>query len=266
MGWPVSEIPHSTIAHSRLGASSMYRWKACPKSVQMCKNLPPEEPNPWAEEGSKAHDLAEQVLVFGADIEDIRSAEMREAVKLYCNTVLDDYLCRQTNPKDGKPDRFEDLWIEKQLDLSKIYPGCFGTADAIIWDRKPRILYVLDFKYGTDPVDPVENLQMLYYALGAMHTLNLNPTEVELAIIQPRVKRKRKISRWRTDIIRLMDFESELVEAAKRTEDPNAPLVAGRHCYWCRAKKTCPALLRMNVQAAETAFKEFDQTTIDDLL
>lgn len=227
--------------HSKLGASSMHRWTACPGSVRLCSTIP-YSTNVWAEEGTKAHFLAEQAFK-GADLHKLcpNNVVMREAVELYVDTVMGDYTARKTNPRGGKPDHLEHLWIEKKFDLSAVYPKCFGTADATLWDEKPRILRVYDLKYGTDPVDAKDNVQELYYALGALKTLELPAKDIELVIVQPRARRKKKVDRWMTDIVRLMDFEEELIEACKRTEPKNAPLVVGRHCYWCPAKSSCQA-------------------------
>ena len=47
--------------HAKLSASAAARWLACPPSVVLTQGMK-EEPSPYAEEGSKAHDIAEKKL------------------------------------------------------------------------------------------------------------------------------------------------------------------------------------------------------------
>jgi hypothetical protein len=54
--------------------------------------------------------------------------------------------------------------------------------------------------------------------------------------------------------MQLMDFVADLVEAVKKTEDPNAPLKAGDWCKFCPAAGTCPALAASAVSAAQAEF------------
>lgn len=51
-------------AHAQLGPSGASRWMACPGSVRLSAGLP-DESSPFAEEGTKAHELAEICLKQG---------------------------------------------------------------------------------------------------------------------------------------------------------------------------------------------------------
>src|SRR6185437_6556623 len=74
--------------------------------------------------------------------------------------------------------------------------------------------------------------------------------DVELVIIQPRMDHvDGQVRRWRTDALTLLDWAETFAEGAKRTEDPDAPLVTGDHCRWCKAQGICPKI----AEAAEIA-------------
>lgn len=236
-------------AHSILGASSYYRWKACPGSVRLCRDLPSTS-SVYAEEGTRAHAMAERALHgygFPAEITD----EMEEAVLLYVQTICDDYNdLRTRHPLD-------ELFIEHRFDLSMVHVGMFGTADAVSWHEGLRLLRVYDFKYGKGHVVEVErNEQLMYYALGALLTLPFKPETIELVVVQPRAKHKKgPVRRWRADVMEYLDFQADLAQAARATEAADAPLCEGRHCYFCPARTgVCPLHQEKTLAKAQAEF------------
>ena len=54
--------------------------------------------------------------------------------------------------------------------------------------------------------------------------------------------------------IDLIDFAADIYYAAKRTEDPDAPLVPGDHCRFCPGAGTCPAIHKKALALAKTEF------------
>ena len=94
-------MPNAKV-HSALGASSSYRWLACPGSVRLSVGLPTVS-SVYAEEGTAAHSLGETCLKHNRDPRrhvsklipvngheyDV-TEEMAEAVKLYVDTVRAD--------------------------------------------------------------------------------------------------------------------------------------------------------------------------------
>lgn len=243
-------------AHSRIGASSMYRWANCPGSVSRCRDIP-RQSSFAAAEGTVAHRIGETRLrgaknlkaglVQPCDGHDVEiTQEMLDAVELYRQTVKDEML-----PGDK-------LHVEVQLKLEQIHPDLFGTADAVIWCPGRKELTVIDFKYGAGvAVEVQNNSQLKYYALGALLTLGYKAKTVTSMIVQPRCPHPdgpvRKVS---FDAIDLLDFAADVADAVKRTEDPNAPLKVGPWCQFCPAAAICPAQ-KENVQAI--ARVTFDQ-------
>lgn len=234
---PVAKKPK----HSPIGASSASRWIACPGSVRLSKNAPKFESS-YAIEGTLAHEIAGDILL-GKKIKS-PSDEMLAHVLNYVDFVKAE--------AEGN-----DLYVEKGFDLSDtLYPGLYGTSDAVVFDRASKVLKVIDFKYGAGvAVSAENNTQLKYYALGAMYSLNLPADKVELIIYQPRAMGE-TVKRWMTDVITLMDFGAELIEYAKRTNDPDASLKSGDHCRFCPAATQCPELERKALDVAVADFSE----------
>lgn len=163
------------------------------------------------------------------------------------------------------------LLVEHRFDLSSIYPGCFGTADAVVWNPNTRLLTVTDLKYGAGiPVEVENNVQLLYYALGALVSLKFPAKEVEIVVVQPRCPHSAgPVRRWRISAVDLLEFEANLVGYAKATEAPDAPLVPGDHCQFCRAEATCPALKEVATALAVRDFspaKAYDPQDLGEVL
>lgn len=161
-------------------------------------------------------------------------ANMIDAVQLYLDVVRE--IAEES-------DEFE---VEQRMDIDDIVKGVFGTGDAIAYRETPtRRVTIADYKHGQGvPVDVKENEQLLSYALGVLKRFhNRGVDEVELVIVQPRAPhRDGPVRRWTTDVVGLYEHAMTLQDAELLTREPNAPLVAGSHCKFCRAAAICPAL------------------------
>lgn len=245
--------------HSILGASSAYRWLACPGSVRLSAGMP-KSTSIYAAEGTAAHELAEMLLrdgrnaaeMIGAIIEVEGSAftvteEMAEAVQMYLDVVRGD-LAAEGGGKNA-------LRIEHPFKLDWLYEGMFGTNDSTIFGR--NIIRVYDFKYGAGVVvDAEDNVQMMYYALGAIHDTSYK--EVELVVVQPRATHSDgPCRRFRLSAASLSRWANEvLVPGARATENPDALLSFGEHCRFCPAIARCPLQKDRAYEVAKQAFSE----------
>lgn len=245
-------------AHSKLGASSMHRWSECPGSVRLSAGLESTS-SFYAAEGSAAHDIAAQCLEsdddagsfigldwahdeYGAGI----TEEMCEAVQVYLDAVRGDAI--NCEP----PYRL----IEHKFHLEELHPQLFGTADCVqVWPGT-KFMRVYDYKHGAGvAVDVDNNVQLKYYALGALLSYKKPITDVELVIVQPRCPHEGgQVRRYRFKAVELLDFEADLMDAVRRTEDPNAPLKLGDHCHWCPAAALCPEAKSRAQEAARMEF------------
>lgn len=154
--------------------------------------------------------------------------------------------------------KFDWVKLEHAFDMSHLYPGLFGTCDAVAYRMKDRLLRVVDYKHGSGHYVEVEgNEQLQYYALGALLTIpGLKVDWVELVIVQPRCPRKDGvIHNWKIPMTDMIDFAMSLLQKARATEDPNAPLKEGSWCWFCPAVGFCPAQHEKRIGKAQEQFK-----------
>lgn len=221
----------------------MSRWSQCPGSVRLSQGIESRSSS-YAEEGTRAHAVAEQVLKGNGYPPDT-DPEMQEAVQVYIDTV------------DGDWNGNCLLEVECRFNLDNIHKGLFGTSDAVIYDKKEKLLRVYDYKHGQGiAVEVPNNPQLLYYGLGALLSLGYPCKEVELVIVQPRCPHPDgPVRRWRIPAVELVDFAADLVQYAKATEAPDAPLKPGDWCRFCPAAASCPALKQLAQEQARQEFR-----------
>jgi len=238
-------IDHANRAHAALGASSCYRWTACPGSVRLSAGIESKS-SAYAEEGTAAHQLCEICLRNGQDaIEWVDrklpakygavfvTAEMAEAAQIYVDYIRAHILAGDV------------VQIEQRFDLSALGVGTpmFGTADAVVYIPDYRKLIVVDFKYGAGlAVEAEGNPQLRYYALGSLLSMpDAAVDTIDVVVVQPRAHHWQGPIRSETiTAYDLSEWSAELVSAAKRTMDTDAPLAVGSHCTFCPAYAICP--------------------------
>ena len=225
----------------------------CPGSVRLSAGIESQE-SEWAIEGTKAHQLAADILENKPFVSS--DEETMEAVYVYVNYI-----------KELKKLSGATCWIEKRFDLTKYYPRLYGTADCVVYNGVTRHLTVVDYKHGAGvPVEVENNSQLMYYGLGAMDSLSLPVKTLELVIVQPRCfHADGQIRSWLTTGGRVLDFLGDLIDDAKATEAPNAPLNPGDHCRWCPAQAKCPALKDRALVAARKAFTSVEAYEPEEL-
>lgn len=249
--------------HSPIGASGMKRWKNCPGSVRLSRDVP-KYSSAYAEEGTQAHELAEAILVAKRDRKPLPDMmeyedEMIEAVGIY----VDHMIALQ------RPGCIQ--LYEHKFHLKKIHQDLFGTSDGVTYYPDQELLIISDLKYGAGVyVDVVKNEQLMYYATGAVLTLGFTVRRVRIEIIQPRINTAEAIRPWECDIFDILEFADQLREYALKTEDPNAPLAAGDWCKWCPAAPVCPLLKQQARALAQRVFaptkKDIDYNELADTL
>jgi hypothetical protein len=244
-------------AHASLGASTSHRWMACPGSIRMSDGIPNIE-TPYAKEGTVAHAVAERCLTNRADPHTLvgvnwDGVEVTEDMTEFVGIFVD--YCRKLMETATKH------WIEYRFSLARLNPpeAMFGTSDFDAYDAAARRLTVVDLKYGQGVVvEAKENEQLRYYALGVALDLGAQGfeiEEVEMVIVQPRAPHPDGIVRSETiSVLELVEWAGVLLDAARATQDPNAPLVAGSHCRFCPAAAVCPERLRHAQALAQLEF------------
>ena len=244
--------------HSRIGASGAERWLNCPGSVRMQHGLP-DSSSEVADEGTAAHELAEKVLVSGAefvsefqgmkikvgDREFVVDDEMVEGVQLYVDTVRADH--KALTPGVMR-------YVEKSFHLKHLHDELYGTNDASL-AQTFGLLQVYDLKYGKGVLVEVEdNPQLKMYALGALKGGTCE--EVEIVIVQPRAPHSDgPVRRWRISVDDLLAWGDKVLgPGAHIATGADAPLAWGKWCKWCKAKVNCSEVKAHASALARVAF------------
>lgn len=233
---------HSERKHSKFAASAATRWFACPGSIALSEGIP-DKPSPYAEEGTRAHELLEK-MVKGETVESNATNEM-----FYNCVRVKDFLralCGQ------HPDA--DFLIEERVSLGFIHPEAYGTLDYAIVDYFGT-LHILDFKYGMSFVSPLENLQFLFYALAVAHSHHWNFKSVRMWTLQPRVKNcDDGFPFWEIPIGELRKRIDVFEKAISDVNNFPNKYVEGEHCRWCRAQSICPEKQGKKFEKAKSIF------------
>ena len=251
---------HENRAHALLSASGSHRWMACPPSARLeecCQNKESDA----AKEGTVAHELCELKVKVQLG-EDVSMSEY-EAIKenpLFtkemdaCTNIYADYCIDTAKEENGL------TLIEVELDLSSYIPEGFGTVDCVIVSEKT--LHVIDFKYGRGvEVSPVENSQLMIYALGAydLYSSFYDFENVKLTIVQPRLSAEPKT--WECDVQHLLNFAEKLKPIADLAFKGGGEFAPSEHtCLFCKVKYTCRA--RADKNLATMFLQEKDPYTL----
>lgn len=238
-------------AHAKYSPSASSRLLACPLSISLSEQAPPQPESPYAAEGTVAHAHCEEALLhYGAGIPAIEDREMRGAVQDYydyINPLLD--IC-------------EAYGIEEKAVANDEW---FGTVDCYV--RYDGTLEIIDFKYGAGVVvSPDNNKQLMTYAgliLGDPEhdVVAADVDRIMLTIIQPRGAGD-AIQSWECAIEDIEKHMDAMMLAMEKAEKPNPEGSMGEHCRWCNAKLICPV-----IKAAETGVRDWDSRDLsaDDL-
>ena len=261
------------IAHASFGASNSKRRMACPGSLKAEERFP-DESSPFAELGTAAHELGEHCLenniedvalcIGGSFNDHIVDDNMATAVQTYVNFV------RATEAEEAPAL----LRLEQRFSLEDLDPPMpmFGTSDCTIYGKETGNLWIIDYKHGQGvAVDVEDNAQLKYYALGAVLKIgNKAPiNQVHTAIVQPRAShRDGSIRTYSYTKDEILDFGTDLIDAAHAALAPDAPLIAGDHCKFCKAAGVCSALRSNALAVAQDEFgviKSVDDLTPEEI-
>lgn len=245
--------------HAKLSPSSAERWMQCPGSVPLSEGMP-DRTSKAAEEGTRAHKMAETILLTGSVAHHDEDPEMEKHVLTYTDYVHN--LFREIT--DGSK------WIEHKIAVTD---QLWGTADALVWDATSQTLHVIDLKYGSGKVVEVRgNMQLRIYALAALLTMKLKAKTVVATIVQPRAFHEDgAIRSVEFDALDLMEFHGELMDGVARVNDawdaylgyPNFELdpflnPSANACRWCLAAPKCPKVKELAQVNAKSVFTKAD--------
>ena len=248
-------------AHSLIGASSMARLIACPASFALSQQVYAAGVNAnsggggssiYAATGTVAHSLAEEALTDGYD----PASQLGETVQVDGHDVtVDADMVAAVNVYVAEVQRRTTgaSWsaLETRVCLDDYWPAgtgpavsAFGTADLIAYHGTTLHLDVLDYKNGAGVfVDVTDNPQLMYYAAGALREVPGPVVTIDLTIVQPNVRGAEKVRTYRTTALDvLMWVDDVLKPTVVEAMTPGARIFAGKHCRFCPARASCPAL------------------------
>ena len=234
--------------HHPLGASGAYRWINCPGSVRV-SDLYPQGSTIYADEGSLAHECAEQLIKTGkvtkkhrdkvdkfyADHPELGAGSADQMIR-----SLEDYVAfvDETAKDQLKIDAAMQLMTEQRVDLDPWIPGGFGTSDVVI--IRSGYLHIIDLKYGKGvQVSAEDNPQLRLYALGSLEALDAvyEVDTVAMTIYQPRLDNVSTDMMLAEDLYKWGD---EIIKpAAKAAIEEDASFMAGDWCMFCPARRDC---------------------------
>lgn len=243
--------------HARFAPSGAHRWLRCLGSVDLEAQFP-DTSSAYAEEGTKAHEMLSDMLMFKYP-DETADPDMVDFITLVAMNIQ--------KAAEGKT-----MLIEQKIDFSHVVgiPDQFGTADVVILGDDT--LEIHDLKYGMGvPVVAKENEQLGIYALGALKQYDVfgDFKRVRLVIHMPRLE---YVSAWDEDpddptklgqpVERFYIFGDKVKMATDRIRAGNAPFNPGeKQCRFCKAKHGCEAL-KMSVY--ETVGAGFDVVDHED--
>ena len=212
----------------------------CSGSVALCDHFP-DTPSFSAAEGTFAHLIREKCLSENLNASDLIGHE----------ATIDDWTF-EWSADDCDLMQFGIDWIREQpgrkmyeykVDLGAWMPGQFGTLDTAIIHED--LMTCFDLKWGRGvTVHAENNRQLMLYAAGLWSELpeRNNIKRVRIIIDQPRGQGG-TWREWTCSIDDILRFAEEAAVAARRTEDPDAPLVVTpKGCQFCpvAANAACP--------------------------
>ena len=236
-----------------LGGSSAERRYHCAASYNLEEGMPSLPGSAAATRGTALHEAAARCVKAGTSVTDAAEMigwECEQTGYTLLHSDVTDYLQPALEAFYVLLDEqdVDNVVLERMIDFNTAsdfgVPDAIGTADVIgVSADKTRVL-VVDWKFGHHPVSAEFNLQLAFYAYGALFlAVNWETFEscegITVAIIQP--------SGREPCIPSVYDFTAlELIEIAKvweknYVERKDTEPVKGKWCHWCKAKPICSA-------------------------
>jgi hypothetical protein len=224
--------------HVRFGGSSIHRVMECPASVPRQETIPYRTTSDAATRGSALHNLAEHCFVnecapdpFIGKVDQPTGYQFNERDLEHVQMALDavEEVCTGLELFDY----VTEIFVSYDEDVG-------GSADIIAWND--TIVAVLDYKFGSDPVDVRSNPQALFYAGAALADKKtqsfIKGKRIVIGIIQPAVMRSPQL--YEVPVKELVAFTRKMHGAIKLARGDVPPARAGDHCKYCAFAPHCP--------------------------
>lgn len=135
-----------------------------------------------------------------------------------------------------------------------------GVADCVIFNPEEKKAYVIDWKFGYNPVKKVaENIQVASYAAGVMQRFGVSSCKV--FVFQPRIQSKSSYTF--TNSVAIIANIKSIIKWAQCRDLVLRPSESA--CRYCRARINCPAF-RLNFQRMSACKPDYDLSDIPTLV
>lgn len=282
--------------HARLGPSN-HRWPHCPGSVREEANYP-DIPGEAAIDGTGSHLLLEMCMennvpavqydqqIIGANHPDHPGGWLVGIERVNRVQMCLDYITRRVNElKTQYPGSVVTVEAESKADPGGMFGrrDWWGTCDITITcighEGDVVFIEVCDYKDGRGWVNAKDNSQLLSYLAGKMRKYvasgpdwvrPFRPDKVKncrMSIVQPKTN---PVVRYQCStrpedgltVEKVINAVIDLNQAARATDDPDAPCISGKHCQWCKAN---PKRGGHCVTATETSIQVVKKMSNTDL-
>lgn len=242
--------------------SSLDRVMKCPGFLKLT-DLPPNETNDAAEEGTAAGELLQSML------------EQRTLTPSVGNTAKNGYrfdndMYFYTTPIAKEIlDKNVPVYCEQRIDWmahqSIVIRGQFDICYQI-----GNTLHIEDLKYGWKIVDVNENWQLLGYAIGYVFKLHAEnkemPEFINFKIHQPRPYHEDGTSReWTISLKDLMFYHNKIINHMEIIARGEGFFQTGPQCRYCPGLgEKCVAINRAVANALDVTMSEFKQDNLTE--
>jgi len=223
--------------HLPIGGSTAARTIACPSWLERAKKVPKPKSSIYADEGNLLHDAMESHYSFGTPFLSL-VGELKYAGLTLTHEHLPLLDVAKAATEEVLNKHHIDIYTcEPFVQIEKGVSG--GSIDFLGKCTSSGTVVLLDYKFGSVPVSPKNNAQLMFYALAA----SIDPLTEEYlkgmehivyVIVQPKVHTEPQV--WESDNIALHAFEEKLNKALA---NPNKA-ATGPHCSYCPAAPVCP--------------------------
>jgi hypothetical protein len=251
-----------TSKHHKYGGSKIELTELCPGSVRAISELPARPAGESAERGTRIHAHLQSFLELPSTaLEGYADADFSAEQRIAMAAATEVYGLMAEAGVDESA-----LVIEKPVLLDHINPEAGGTPD--LWFYRPfGDLYMVDLKTGRNYVKAEENMQLVFYAVGALKQLpefiRMTLNQIHFIILQPEQEAPYTVHqrRWSVTLQELMPYEMRIKSAVDTAEAEPDKRIAGEHCIgkYCDARRTCPAYQAYANQQSEGLFLQMLQ-------
>lgn len=255
-----------SIAHAKLSASGAVRWLNCPGSVKAEEGFK-DKGSSFAQEGTAAHELSELALLHDREPLDWIGHPLVENSEWIVDEEMANYVQVYTDYCRAIAKDADETFVEQRVSYADWVPDGFGTNDFGALDFTNKRIKIADLKYGKGvQVDAENNPQAMLYGLGTYAEFGwVTDFEwVDIAIVQPRLDH---ISEWSISVKELLKWAEWVSQRAEIALSDDAERVPGeKQCRFCKAKATCPALMKYTEDIIMAEFEDLDDLPSPDIL